>query len=144
MATGSKIRLQICLFIHLLLLVPMLIKMVADVCDALSISPLRIDEYNIPKPIAWEYVWSCSIIFVVYGLVSLQTNKLKVAKLYALVAGDVLFGVAPIVMALTEDHSDFHNGYRVDIQWYAFALVAFPVHSLSILYALETAQWSLV
>lgn len=136
MATSSKVRLQICLFTHALLLVPVLIKMVADVCDALDVSPLHIDEYSIPKPVAWEYAWSFSVLFVVYGLVSLRNSRGSTARqLCVFIVGDVLFGVVPIAMALTEDHHDFHHGYHVDVQWYIFSVVALPVHFLSIFYA---------
>ena len=140
MASGSRVRLQICLFVHVLLLVPILMKMVANICDVLNVSPFQIDEYNIPEPVAWEYAWSFSVLFVVYGFVSLHKNRLTALQLYIFIVGDLLFGVAPIAMALTDDHSDFHRGYRVDIQWYAFALVAFPVHSLSVFYAWRMTQ----
>ena len=133
---GYKLRLGGSLLAHTLLLTPTLLKLTAELCEKLNVNPLHIDEYHIPKADCWEYVWSVSLIFIMYGIYALARNN--VYKLAIFIVGNILFGVMPVVIAVFSHHHDqifaFH-GNPFDFYWYAYTLVALSVHCVSLFFA---------
>ena len=91
--------------------------------------------YTITAPAPWEYVWSFSSIFILFGLYALVRQS--VYKLSIFIVGDVLFAIGPIIWSIALHHHDVLKGKTVDSRWYAFSLLCLPVHILSMYYASE-------
>ena len=133
---GYKMRLAGSLLAHTLLLTPTLLKIAAELCEKLNVNPFHIDEYHIPKPSSWEYVWSISLIFVLYGVYALARNN--VYKLAIFIVGNILFGVMPVVIAVFSHHHDqlfSYHGNPFDFYWYAYSLIALAIHCLALVFA---------
>ena len=133
---GYKMRLAGCLLAHALLLTPTLLKLTAELCEKLNVTPFHIDEYHIPKPSSWEYIWSVSFIFIFYGVYALARNN--VYKLAIFIVGNILFGVMPVTVGVFSHHHDqlfSYHGNSFDFYWYSYSLVAGAVHLLSVFFA---------
>ena len=138
-----KLRLAGSLLVHSLLLTPTLLKLTAELCEKLNVTPFHIDEYHIPKASLWEYVWSASLIFICYGVYALARNN--VYKLAIFIVGDILFGVVPVTIAVYSHHHDqlfSYHGNRFDFYWYGYSVLVLVVHLLSLYFAIALrASW---
>lgn len=125
----------------------MCLKLSEDILDRLDIFILEFQELYIPKPLAWEWLWSSSIIFAIMGLNALSKNRLQSLTSYA--AGTFVLAVCPVLGVAVyffndvseyadmknEANVEFWQGLPVAVWWYGFIMVAFQVHLFSIFFA---------
>ena len=122
---GDRIRLQICMFVHLFMFVPVVIKVITDVWDVPATS----------QALTWEYVWSSSCPVVIYGLLIVRNDDYRAAQLLAFSVAYALLAVLPIIVAVSTHLYQLCHGYPVDLNWYFFEVLALPVHCLCFYYA---------
>lgn len=151
-----KSRLRSCIFLHVVLFLVMLAKLSEDILDRMDIFVLELQELFIPKPLAWEWLWSSSIIAAFMGLNALSRNRIHALTSYA--AATLVLGVFPVLGAAVYFFSDVSEyaekkneanvekwrGFPVAVYWYGFIMIALQVHLFSIYFAAKLIKiWRL-
>ncbi|KAK0159906.1 hypothetical protein PV328_007367 [Microctonus aethiopoides] len=147
MSATNKSRLNYCIFFHYLLFVVMLAKLSPDILDRFDIFILEIEELQIPQPLWWEYIWSSSLLVSFLGLSAIKRNNIKTLQRYMI--GICILGFGPLIYGVVYYSSDVWEYLTIGktsgmqlwkdlpygLLWYAFILVAYQVHSFSLLFS---------
>uniref|UniRef100_A0A2P2I6U9 Protein jagunal-like n=1 Tax=Hirondellea gigas TaxID=1518452 RepID=A0A2P2I6U9_9CRUS len=143
----NKGRLRKCIFVHLLLALLMLTKIMPDILDRLDIFILEVEELEVPPPMKWEFVWLVGSLSSFLGLSAIRKNKTTRMQVYFGLVN--LFSTVPVLLASMVNFSDFWRfctsddidsvamwqGYPVSGLWYIFLLLAMQVHVFTLLFS---------
>ncbi|XP_054164030.1 protein jagunal-like [Oppia nitens] len=146
----NKSRLKFCIFLHYILFLVLMCKLLDDILDRLDIFILELQELYIPKPRLWEWLWASSVVLSVFGLSSLRTNNLSSIRFYAIMT--FVLSLLPVLYAAvyyfndlwnfieTRDLSkvkEVWNGLPVALIWYTFLVVALQVHLFQLFFSIK-------
>jgi protein jagunal, putative len=141
---------------HILLFVLMMIKLSDDILDRLDIFILELQGLYIPKPLAWEWIWSSSILLTFIAKRAMKKNDVALMKLYGVLI--FLMSLSPVLYAFGYFFNDFYSfvltkdikqvsekwqKYPLALLWYVFLAISFQVHISQIIFAfILTHAWS--
>jgi len=144
----NKSRLKTCIFLHILLFLVMLVKLLPDILDRFDIFVMEVEELEIPKPLRWEYLWFISVPVVAFlGLSSVRKNNVQTLQMY--LGGTIVNGLFPVLYAMYHYFSEAYgyintrstrgiktwHGYPYALLWYAFLVLALQVHGACIYFS---------
>lgn len=143
----SKNYLRKAIFLHLLLGLVMVLKLVPYVLDCLNIFVLHLEELEIPEPLTWELWWLAGCCSSFVGLSAIKKNQSSLIQVYFAMIN--LFATVPVVLALMIHFTEFYSfctsddtdnvttwrGYPLAVLWYVFLLVAGQVHICSLIFS---------
>ncbi|OXA50305.1 protein jagunal [Folsomia candida] len=156
LSSVNKSRLKTCIFVHIVLFLVMLFKLLPDILDRVDIFVMEVEELEIPKPLKWEYWWCVSLPVAFVGLSSIRKNNVQSLQIY--LGGITANGLIPVLYALYYYFGDVYKyidtrstkgiqtwmGYPYAILWYAFLVVALQVHGASIFFSSKlVSAWRL-
>lgn len=109
--------------------------------------PSSLQKLRFPRAEAWEYVWLCSVLSTIFGLIALKRNKAFLMQQYLI--GTVVFGLGPVFYAIYDMWDDMmlyldtreakkqFLGYPVVVLWNMFLVLNVQVHFFGLIFAIN-------
>ncbi|CAG0878584.1 unnamed protein product [Darwinula stevensoni] len=153
----NKGRLRACFGVHVLLFFVMIAKLSADILDRLDVFIWEIEVLVLPKPLAWEYLWAVSFLFIYWGNHGNSKNNIRSMRIFQ--GGIVVFGLGMVLFAILWYFNDvllyvstgstegiqiwqsliciliFLQGYPYGLLWYVFLAIALQIHAFSLVFS---------
>ena len=144
----SKRCLKNSFYLHFLLYLLVVFKLLEDILDRLDIFILELQELRIPKPDLWEWMYGLSFFLTFFALQAMNKNSTKLIYIYMLSSCVFCFG--PVLVAETQYAYDFYLFVRyadidkltyvwrsipISVIFQAFAVIALQVHTYQMFYA---------
>lgn len=147
----NKTRFKYVAILHFMLTTLMLFRLSVSFFVMFGMRPpSSLQRLRFPKAHAWEYVWLCSFISTIFGLLSLKRNKAFLMQQFLI--GIIVFGLGPICYAFYDQWDDMMQyidtretkrvwlGYPLVILWNMFFIIAVQVHFFALLFAWNLLQ----
>ncbi|KAL1492383.1 hypothetical protein ABEB36_010636 [Hypothenemus hampei] len=150
----AKSRLKYCMFLHYMMALLMLAKLVPFILDKFNFFILAIEELEVPEPLGWEWVWLFGIFSSFFCLNGIKKNNYTSIKNY--ICSIIIFGYLPLIygavywfpeayMFIFHKGDGFRDGwydiqlwkgYPYGLLWFAFIIPGFQLHSFTMYFSI--------